>query len=85
VHSTLQFPTDNLPITHNSEINLISSVEWKDVIFDRKIIFVFLKNLEKEAVLRNEFKKTVKIEIKPMETSLSMLLESLYKSKDVFS
>ncbi len=84
MHSTLQFPTDNLPIIHNNEINLLSSVEGKDVIFDREIIFVFLKNLEKEAVLRNEFKKTVKIEIKPMETSLSMLLELLYKSKDGF-
>ncbi len=85
MHSTLQVPTDNLPITHNNELNLISSVEGKDVIFDRKIIFVFLKNLEKEAVLRNEFKKTVTIEIKSMGTPLSMLLELLYKSKDIFS
>ncbi len=73
-----------MPITHNNEIGRISSIEGKDVVFDKKIIFAFLNKSGKEEVVRKELNKTVKIQTKLKGSRLSMMLELLYKSKDVF-
>jgi hypothetical protein len=66
-----------LPIIHNNEIGRISSIERKDVVFDKKTIFAFVNKREKGEVVRKGLNKTVKIQIKWRESRLSMMLELL--------
>ena len=66
--------SNNFPRTHNKDIDLISSIEGKEVDFERQIILAFLTKSGKQEVTRNELNKMVRIEIK-----LSILFDVLYK------
>jgi hypothetical protein len=76
-HFRLIIRSNHLPIIHNNEIGRISSIERKDVVFDKKTIFAFVNKREKGEVVRKGLNKTVKIQIKWRESRLSMMLELL--------